>query len=495
MLFVSLFFKTDMEQIDLQEIKSKTTKNVLFLSFRNIGIQAVSILGFFILTILLGTGEVGLFAIVAESVGILGYFSDIGLAAALIQKKEEIQKKDLQTTFVIQQLLVILCLVAISLIFSKISSSKGYGPKEFWIFVSLCFSFLAASLKTIPSVLLERKLNFKLISAVDIIENVSFYAIAVIFACFGFGAYSYAIATFIRSLLGLIIIYKFNPWPIGFSFSLPTAKALFKYGIPFQLNSFIAVAKDRLSNLFVATILGRDGFGILSWAQKGPRIPLSFMDAIMKVTFPTFSRLQEHPEILKKSLEKSIYFIAMFVFPASVGIALVAPDIINLIPKYTKWLPAIIPLYFYCANVAIASITSPLTNAFNAVGKITLTTKFMIMWTGLTWILFPLLTIRYGFIGTSIATLLVGLSSIVVWVSAGKIFGINIIKTIFHPLTASILMIFILLIFQNLNLNLWINLIGKVTIGISFFSLYTLIFSKKEIIWFWEQIKCIRQKK
>ncbi|MFA5749864.1 MAG: oligosaccharide flippase family protein, partial [Candidatus Shapirobacteria bacterium] len=142
-----------MEQIDFQEIKHKTTTSVLFLSFRNIGIQAISVIGFFILTILLGTGEVGLFAIVAESVGILGYFSDIGLAAALIQKKEEIKKRDLQTTFVVQQILVILCLIVIGFVFNKISISKSYGSKEFWIFISLCFSFFAASLKTIPSVL------------------------------------------------------------------------------------------------------------------------------------------------------------------------------------------------------------------------------------------------------------------------------------------------------------------------------------------------------
>jgi len=484
-----------MEQIDLQEIKHITTKNVLFLSLRNIGIQAVSVIGFFILTILLGTGEVGLFAIVAESVGILGYFSDIGLAAALIQKKDDVKKIELQTTFVIQQILVFLCLIVISIVFSQMVQIKNYGSKEIWIFVALCFSFFIASLKTIPSVLLERKLNFKLISTVDIVENTSFYLVAVIFASLGFGAYSYAIATFVRSILGLIIIYSKSSWPIGFSFSKDTAKSLFKYGIPFQLNSFISVAKDRLSNLLVAGILGREGFGILSWAQKGPRIPLSFMDAIMKVTFPTFARLQDQKEILKKSLEKSIFFIALFVFPAVTGIALIAPDIINIIPKYTKWLPAIIPLYFYAANVAIASVTTPLTNAFNAVGKILLTTRFMIMWTVLTWILFPVLTIKYGILGTSIATLLVGISSVFVWISAHRLFQVNILKTILKPLIASLIMIFVLLIFQNLGLNIWITLVGKIILGISIYGLYLFLFSRTEIIWFWQQLKCLRNKK
>ncbi len=484
-----------MEEINLQEIKHKTTSSVIFLSLRNIGIQAISFIGFFILTILLGTGEVGLFAIVSESVGILGYFSDVGLAAALIQKKDKVKKIDLQTTFLIQQVLVFLCIVAIGIAFKNISLAKAYGPKEMWIFISLCFAFISASLKTIPSVLLERKLNFKVISTVDISENLSFYLVAVIFAFFGFGAYSYAIATFVRSIVGLIMMYRLNPWPIGFSFSKKSVKELFKFGIPYQLNTFISLFKDRLSNLLVFSIIGRDGTGILAWAQKGPRIPLSFMDAIMKVTFPTFSRLQDQKDILKKSLEKSIYFIALFVFPASVGIALIAPSLINIIPKYTKWLPAVIPLYFYCANVAIASITSPLTNAFNAVGKITTTTKLMVMWTVLTWILFPWFTIKYGYVGTAIATLLVGSSSVVVWILAKKIFDVNIINTVKHPLAASILMLAFILLFQQVSPNYLATFIGTILIGITTFSLYNLIFCKKEIIWFWDQLKCLKNKK
>lgn len=483
-----------MAKIDLQEIKQKTTRNVLFLSFRNIGIQAVSTIGFFILTILLGTGEVGLFSIVAETVGILGYFSDIGLAAALIQKKNKIEKDDLQTTFLIQQVLVIISLIIIGIVFSHISLAKSYGPKEIWIFISLCFSFFIASLKTIPSVLLERKLNFKIISTVDISENISFYLIAVVFAFFGFGAYSYAIATFVRSIVGLVIMYRFSSWPIGFSFSKQSIKELFKFGIPYQLNTFISLAKDRLSNLLVAGLIGREGFGILSWAQKGPKIPLSFMDAIMKITFPTFSRLQEHPEILKKSLEKSIYFIALFVFPTSVGIALIAPSLINIIPRYTKWLPAIIPLYFYSANIIIASITSPLTNAFNAVGKITLTTKLMVMWTVLTWIFYPWFTIKYGYVGTSIATLLVGASSVVVWILAKKIFDLNILETVRHPFLGSVFMMIFIIIFQQLPTNDLIKFFGTILIGLTTFSAYNLLFCRKEIIWFWDQLQCLKKK-
>lgn len=481
-----------MDEIDIELIKRRTAFNIIFLSLRNIGIQAVSFIGFFLLTILLGTGEVGLFAIVAEAVSILGYFSDVGLASALIQQKEDVTKEELQTTFVIQQLLVVAALIIVAVIYPSISQSKHYGSKEMWILVSLCFSFFTASLKSIPSVQLERHLNFKLISTIDIIENLSFYIIAVLFAFLHYGAYSYAIATFFRSILGLAIIYRFSPWPIGFSFSNNAAKRLFRYGIPFQLNSFIAVAKDRLSNLLVAGIVGRDAFGILSWAQKGPRTPLSLMDAIMRVTFPTFSRLQDQKQVLTRSLERSIFFIAFFVFPILAGISLLAPDIINVIPKYTKWTPAIIPLYFYALNAAIAAVTTPITNAFNAVGKISITTKLMIMWTVLTWIFYPLLSYKYGYIGTSIATLIVGCSSFVVWAIAIKVFSVNVFKIILNPALSSLLIVAVLLYTSSFNFNLYFLIPVKIILGILIYVFYNLIFAKNEINWFLAHINNLK---
>ncbi|MFA6007165.1 MAG: oligosaccharide flippase family protein [Candidatus Shapirobacteria bacterium] len=482
-----------MESQEVEKIKTQTTTNILFLTLRNFGIQGISALGFFLLSVLLGTGDVGLFAIVAESISILGYFSDVGLASALIQQKEEPDTASLRTTFTIQQILVFICLTAVAIFYPHLSQSKGYGSKELWIMLSLCFSFVVASLKTLPSVKLERHLNFKLISTIDIIENTLFYLIAVIFAYLGFGAYSYAIATFIKSAVGLIVIYSFSPWPIGFAFSWKTTKKLFSFGIPYQLNSLISMAKDRFSNLFVAGILGRSSFGLLSWAQKGPRIPLSFMDAIMRVTFPTFSRLQDEKEFLKKSLEKSTFFISFIVFPSLVGLCFIAPDFINLIPKYGKWAPALIPMYFYAASYAIASVTTPITNAFNATGKIKITTKLMVMWTVLTWIFFPILSIKFGYIGTSVAALIVGLSSFIVWHLADKYFQVNIFKTILHPLVASLIMLSILLSISFLSLNPILAIITKVVSALSIYALYQYIFNRREMLWFYQQLLKIKK--
>ncbi|MFA6518429.1 MAG: oligosaccharide flippase family protein [Candidatus Shapirobacteria bacterium] len=479
-----------MAEINTSEITRKATSSVIFLSLRNFGLQAVSLVGFFILTLLLGTGEVGLFAIVAESVAIFAYFSDVGLASALIQQKKPISQIQLRTTFFIQQSLVIIALLIVLYSYPKLAVAKNYGLPETLILTALCFSFLTASLKTIPSVLLERHLNFKTISLVDIVENVSFYLVAVIFALLGFGVYSYAIATVVRSALGLFLIYHYQPWPIGISFSLHTAKKLFRYGIPFQFNSLIAMAKDRLSTIVVAGILGRVEFGFLSWSQKGPRIPLSFMDAVMRVTFPAFSRLRQQPELLKRSLEKSVFFIAYFVFPLMSLLVLVAPHFIDLIPKYNKWQPALLPMYLFCLNYSIAAITTPITNAFNATGKIFLTSKFMIMWTVLTWIFYPLLTAKFGFVGTAIAALIVSSSSFIVWYFADKIYSVNLYLVVGHPFIASVLALSIgLYILDTYPQNPLMSIITGSLIFTAFYLSYSYLFLKSHLLWFINQLK------
>ncbi len=471
----------DQKEIDL--IKHQSTNSVIFLSLRNFGLQAVSVVGFFLLTLILGPSEVGLFAIVAESVSLLGYFSDLGLAAALIQQPQKPTTQELRTTFFVQQLLVLLSIVGVSLFYSQIHLNRSYGSKELAIFIALCLSFFISSLKTIPSILLERKLNYRLISTIDIIENVIFYLLAVVLAFFGFGTYSYVISVIVRSFLGLLIIYFYSSWEIGLSFSLPAIKKLFRFGIPFQLNTFIAMAKDRLSSLLVAGIIGRESFGLLSWAQKGPRLPLGLMDAVMRVTFPAYSRLQKNLPLLANSIKKTTYYISFFVFPMLAGITLIAPDIVDLIPKYQKWKAAIFPLYFYAASYAFAAVTTPITNAFNAVGKITLTTKYMILWTILTWLLFPLLSYRFGYQGTALAALLVSTSSILVWFSAFHLFRVNIFVTIFHPTLSTLIMILAITLLAP-------PLIPKILLSIAIYLLYHLFFSRSEIDWFIKQVKC-----
>src|SRR5258708_25878970 len=132
-----------------------------------------------------------------------------------------------------------------------------------------------------------------------------------------------------------IAIYIMQPWKPGIAFSRKTLSGLFKFGIPYQINTFLAALKDDGLTLVLGSILGPIGISYLGTAQKFARYPLTFfMDTVTRLTFPAFSRMQDSKEHLERSVTRSIFFICFLVFPSLVGFVILAPIIFNLIPLY-----------------------------------------------------------------------------------------------------------------------------------------------------------------
>jgi O-antigen/teichoic acid export membrane protein len=380
--------------------------------------------------------------LVGSIIVILGYFSDIGLAASLIQKKESLTTADLRTTFSIQQALVT-ALVVLALIFSpQIKSYYSLGVPEFTLLLALLASFFLSSLKSVPSVMLERTLRFDLIMIVRIVESLTFNTIAVVLAIRGLGVMSYVPAVLAQSLIGLVLIYIFKPWPIGLAFSKDSLKKLLKFGVPYQTNSLLAVAKDQVVNLFLWKIVGAAGMGLVNWGFYYSQFPQRLvMDNATKVAFPALSRLQDHPEQFRRSVEKLLQFICLVIFPGLVMIALAWSRLAFLVPKWFKWQPALIPLYLYCFSALLSCLSTPLTNTLYALGKAKIVTYLMVMWLGLEWLLKPTLAIKFGFIGISYAAAIIAFSSFVPFFIARKIIGFSIIKSLKTAVLSTILMV------------------------------------------------------
>jgi len=420
--------------VDLSTIKTRSLSGVVTLISRSFLQRIIGTAGFFALSVFLGRPEIGLFIAVNDLVSILGYFSDIGLAASLIQKKDKVSLIDLRTTFTLQQVIV-LGLLLLSLGVSPWLFSyyhiQGGGV---WLFYSLLTAFFLASLKTIPSVILERQLKFEILAAVEVVESLVFYALAVLLAWQGGGVASYAWAVLLRGLVGTSLIYLLAPWPVGLAFSKSSLKSLLSFGLPYQLNSLMAVVKDRFVNIVLWKIIGADGVGVIGWAQTWSQLPLRFvMDNVTKVTFPSFARLQDHADQLKKAIEKTLFFITFLTFPIVAGLAVTAPVLIKIIPRYSKWEAALLPLALFCFNSALAAVSTPLTNTLNAIGHVKINTYLMIMWTALTWGLTPYLAVKYGYVGVAYATAIIALSSIVPVIIVRRLVAFSLTRALAAP--------------------------------------------------------------
>jgi O-antigen/teichoic acid export membrane protein len=88
-----------MEEFDVKTVARRSIHGVVALVSRTFIIQIISQIVGLLLTIFLVPSDYGIFFIVSSVIVFLSYFSDVGLAAALIQKKEDITKEELKTTF------------------------------------------------------------------------------------------------------------------------------------------------------------------------------------------------------------------------------------------------------------------------------------------------------------------------------------------------------------------------------------------------------------
>lgn len=472
-----------MQEIDIATIRKKAVKGIIALTGRTFFIQVIAFSATFLLTIFLSPAVFGVFFVVSACISFLSYFSDIGLAAALIQKKDALTDADLTTTFTIQQGLVLMLCVLMFLLSPLIGGFYKLDESGIWLLRSLIISFFLSSLKTIPSVLLERKLDFNKLVIPQIVETIGFYAVSVILAWKGFGISSFSYAVLVRAMAGLLVLYAMAPWRISLGFSLPVAKRLLRFGIPFQLNSILALAKDDLMTIFLGRILSFTEVGYIGWAKKWAEVPLRLiMDSVIRVTFPTFSRLQHDKAFLGKAIEKTLFGLSVTIVPISVWLLFFIEPAVALIPKYMKWYPALLPFYLFVFTSLVASFSTPLTNALNAVGKIKITLFLMIFWTIATWILTLIFIPIFGFSGVAVAQAVLALSIIVVIFLVKKVSPFSFISSIRIPVLAAITQGSVYFLFRGSYPYELLRVISVSVVGGILYMGFVWLFERKRIL-------------
>ena len=477
----------DLDQSDELElrfdiVKHRSAIGVASFLTRMVFLQLVTVVASVFVSRFLGPFAFGVYGIVANFVLLFVYFSDVGLAAALVQKKDKLKRSDLVTTFTIQQVLVLGLILIIFLALPLVQPWLKFGQDGLWLGRALAISLFLASLKSIPSVLLERKLKFNLLVIPEIAETIVFNLTLVVLAYLSFEVKSFTYAVLARGLVGVVIIYLVSPWRPGFGFNKQSARELLKFGFPFQLNSVLAWFKDNLMDNVVALLLGSPtAFGYLSWGRNLSHQPRKIMDSVIRVLFPVFSRLQDRKDILAQALSKTYFLLGVTMFPAMVGICVLVKPLILYLYGGPKWLPAVPVVYFLSIALLWGIFNSVATNALSAIGKINIVLKFMVLVTVVTWILTPPLTLTWGFTGAAAAFAISGVVSIWSIKKCAEVIEINFIRDMGSAAVSSLVMgVAVYLLGRFWVSNFW-QLLAVIALGVIIYGFLILVLEGKRL--------------
>ncbi|HNS95244.1 MAG TPA: oligosaccharide flippase family protein [Candidatus Woesebacteria bacterium] len=402
-----------------------SAKSLGFLFFQSGYSAVLGLITNLIITALAAKEVFGIYATTLATITIFNYISDIGLAGALIQKKE-VEKDDLSTVFLVQQG-IISSLVLVGFIATPFIQSFYRMPQDAtYLYWAVLVGFFISSLKTIPSVLLERSVRFHEIVKVQIAENTLFYVVVSTCIIAGLNLYSFAVGVLVRACTGTVLMYLRSPWRPTLVFNTAALRSLLSFGVPFQANSFMALIKDEMMVIFLGRTLGFQGLAEVMWAKKWAEAPIRIiMDNVSKILFPVLSRLQDNGRYLQRTVNASIWLQTFILGPVILGIGVGMPLFIRLVPQYEKWSNALPILYVFCASAFFSTLSTPFMNVFNALKKPKIPLVFMVFWTVATWVLTPWFIRMYGPIGFAYVQLALSSSFVLVMYYAHKSLGLN----------------------------------------------------------------------
>ncbi len=389
-------------------LKKKAVKGVLFLGLRRVFMQLIQTGSGIILARLLFPEIFGAFAIAFIFVNLFSIFAVIPFGMAIVQRKKEPSKEEIQASFTFN---LLLGLVMTFLVMILAPIFYGFYPEQlgdkgvFYLRI-LSVSLLALGLKSISLIKLQRELDYRKIVIGETLEIFVTQAVCVFLAIRGWGILSLIFGTVVGRYFGSLIFFILSPWPIGFNFSLKSIKEILPFGFNFQISNVIGVINGAITPILVGKVIGSSAVGLISWAGGLAAFPRAASEILSQMVFPVCSRSQEDKRLLGQIIEKSIQLSCLCSFPLTAILLALAKPVTYLI--YTdKWLIGLPVLYIFLIQSVFIVLTDVFMQSLLALGESKKYRNISFFWSVLQWALAVPLVLKLGFVGLPIAGLIV----------------------------------------------------------------------------------------
>jgi O-antigen/teichoic acid export membrane protein len=353
----------------LFEIKRKTITGAIQLIIREIFIKVTVAIGQLLLVRLLAPSVFGIFAILSFILSTAEIFTDIGLSLAIIQKKEEPTRLQLSSIFYIKLGLAIITVLVLNVTAPVIISY--YHQLSSFETLMLRLLSLTLIIKPLPNVissLLERELRYKDIAVIDVCGIISYYAVSLLFAFLGFGIWSFIIAVISKTLIECVTTFFFKPFVPLFRFNYKSVKEFINIGKYFQLGFFLTIIHNAVIPVIAGPRVPLSQVGFLDWSYNTASFPRVFIDNLGRVSFSSFSRIQDNKELISSSIEKALDILTVVTAFFIVAVLVFGNDLIHYFLN-DKWIFALPALNWYVVSIFFMNGTGLLGHALLALGK------------------------------------------------------------------------------------------------------------------------------
>lgn len=423
-------------------IKKSVVKGVFWTTIEAVVNRSFSFVIQLFLARLLLPQDYGIVGMAIVFISFLDVFNDLGMSAALVQKKEEqltLQHYDTAfwTGIVWGGILYLLMGIIGAPLVANFYNEKLLSS----IIPIMSLTLLLNPINLVHQAQLTRAMNFKKLALINNTGNITAGIVALVLAFLDFGVWTLVVYSVVRAVITLPLYFRATKWYPALIWKKDIFKDIFGFGVYTTGTAFFNKLTGNIDYLLVGKLVGATALGYYTFAFTITNVIRDqLVNIINKVLYPIYAKLQDEKGKMLNIFIKIVAINNFIVYPIIVGVYLFAEFIVPLFFG-VKWNDAIPVTRVLCIAVLVQMLNNSHTKLFRAAGEARLEMFLQIIKSVLFFA--PLISLGvylYGVmgaaIGFTIGTILAVATSFYFMI---KIFGLRLIK-LFQEIKASLVM-------------------------------------------------------
>lgn len=272
------------------------------------------------------------FGLVAASGTLLrfgGYFSEMGLGKATVQKAD-LTDNNIRAAVTGTVGLGLITFAVFFVLAPILAPLAMDDPALVWIIRVQALSFLFGGMNNVPLNILRRRMDFATIAKVELASYLLAYStVGIGLAVIDKGLWGIALAGVTQQLLAAIMHYAVARHPILPIFKKDAFAPMLGYGSRISAISFVEFLGGTADTFVIGKRLGAMVLGLYSRAQMLVQLPIyNLTTTFSRVLFPAMSSIQKDRPRLRRVYLSSITLLAMIILPVGVGLSFASEEAI-----------------------------------------------------------------------------------------------------------------------------------------------------------------------
>ncbi len=277
-------------------------------------------------------------------------------------------------------------------------------------------------------------MNFRKLAITEVSSLAIGGVVAVVMALQHFGVYSLVALQLVKTAAFTVLLWVFSAWRPHRLWDWSAVRELLRFSGSLLGTNILQYWVRSADNLLVGKVAGSDALGLYTRAYSTMLLPVRQIGNVLtRVMFPALARIQDDPARVKRVYLKMVQTIALFTFPAMLGLLAVAPDFV--VGVYgQKWRGAIPLLQVLCVVGMLQSVGTTVGWIYTSQGRTDVQLAWSIGASLLTFLAFGI-GIFWGAMGVAVAYA-VRVASTLYWNFSipGRLIGLRFSEVLVHVL-------------------------------------------------------------